>query len=567
MKSTEALPFLEWLPEIRQNLWADILCGLTLALVLVPQAMAYAQIVGMPPVYGLYSALVPGFLGALLGYSRHLSTGPTAISAMLTFSLMSAEFGTKIPPEQYVPLTLLLAFMCGVIMLLAGLLRLGDVANFLSEPVLRGFTSAAALIIVASQLDDLLGIKTDRGVNFFKKMLLVAETLPQCSWPTIALSAVTMALMWVVKKFFKRVPDALVASGLLTVVVYGFAQSGHELSVRIVGVIPQGMPSFEIPHGLMDFSLFKRIVPQALMVSFIIFIEISSVTRAIAEKSRARVLLNQELVGKGLACMGGSFFCGFPVGGSFSRRALCYASGGKTGMSHIIASFGVLFTLLWLTPLLYYLPKAALSAMIILAVVKLLDFPSMMRAWRAQRSDGICAFATLFLTLYLSPAMTDGILYGAGLAIILFLRRSMAPRACLVEPHSDGRFRDALHHNIHIDSVLPILRFDGRLYFANVSYFEKKILQVAREYPQCRYILLLGEGINDIDASGENMLRQLAKSLREGGVGLAFVGFKLQVREVLDRTGLSKTLGEEYFFSTCEKARENLSLKSSTSPN
>lgn len=557
-KIEDVFPFVDWLPTLRHSFRADILCGLTIALVLIPQAMAYAQIAGLPPAYGLYAALVPGIIGALFGYSQYLATGPTAMSAMLTFALLHAEFGSDIPPQQYVQLAILMAFICGAVLFLAGVLRLGLVANFLSDPVLRGFTTAAALIIASSQFDNLIGVSTAGDVHFFEKLRQLFHAVPVACPYTVGVSVLALLLMWAVRRYLRGVPEALAAAGLLTLGVYLFARFGAELPVRVVGDIPRGMPGFAAPELLFDWPTVLRILPQALPVAFIIFMEMSSVCKALAEKTRDRVYLNSELAGQGLACMGGSFFGSYPVGGSLSRSALCYANGGKTGLSHIVASLAVLATLLWLTPLLYYMPKAALSALIIMAVLKLVDFRGMLRAWKARRSDGICAVFTFLVTLYLAPAITDGILYGAGLAILLYLRDTMKPRACLVEPHADGRLRDAKRHRIGIDAEFPAVRFDGRLYFANVAYFERTVLEVTREFPQARHILILGEGINDIDSSGEHMLRQLTGNLREGGRQLVFVGLKEQVLEVLERTGFCENAGAGSFFSTCEAARKAL---------
>ncbi len=307
-------------------------------------------------------------------------------------------------------------------------------------------------------------------------------------------------------------------------------------------------------------------LPGACAILLIGFMEVCAVSKAIATRSKQRVDFNQELVGQGLSAIAGSLSQCFPTSGSFSRSALNYAAGARTGLSAVFAGIVVLLTLLFLTPLLRHLPQAILAAIIIAAVLALIDFTRLRHAWQVSRGDGLAGIATFIATLTMAPRLLEGILIGTALAIALHLHRMMRPRAVILGDHPDGMRRDADLHELPVDPQLPSLRFDGRLFFASAAHFEDSVLEILRRFPQARALIVVGDGINALDATGEEMLRDLAANLRKEGVQIAFAGLKHQVRSIFARTGLDREIGEGFFFATEAEARRILAARATPPP-
>ena len=670
-------PFLLWFPLTRDTLRADVIAGLTVAMVLIPQSMAYAQLAGLPPFYGLYAAFLPVLIGALWGSSRQLATGPVAMVSLLTGSIL-APFAAP-GSETFVVLAITLALMVGAMQLVIGLARLGAIVNFLSHPVVVGFTNAAAIIIALSQLNKLLGVPMARTDFFMKDVWEVLQQAPDTHLPTLAMGLAALAIMIVLRKLHPRWPGVLIAVVVTTVASYalsferkevaqayqfqdanarevidsivalgqrvdelhaqvitkrsdlqkhaegeslnprrlalnydievlrldigtfeqeqrvrmrelrrfgferaitggtvhfyiqGEAPSGTatdgrlwrvsrvtrgELTVtgggEVVGRIPEGVPSLRLPR--FDWDTFVMLLAGAFVITVVGFMEAISIAKAMATQTRQRVNPNQELIGQGLANIVGSLCQSFPVSGSFSRSAVNLSAGALTGMSSVVSAAIVLITLLFFTPLLYHLPQAALAALIMMAVGNLVNFPAMKKAWDAHRHDGIAALITFAATLGFAPHLDTGILTGAGLAIVLYLYRTMRPRVAILGRHPDGTLRDARVHNLRTSEHIICIRFDGSLYFANVPYFEDAVLGEAARNPKAKFILIVGDGINEIDASGEEVIRHLVERMHESGITMVFSGLKLQVLRVMEKTGLYSVIGAQNMFRTEDAA-------------
>ena len=543
-------PFLGWSGIGGATLRADLAAGITVAMVLIPQSLAYAQLAGMPAHYGLYAAFLPVMIAGLWGSCRQLSTGPVALTSILTAAVLAP---LAVPgSESYVRYAVVLGLMVGLLRLVFGLFRLGFVVNFISHPVVRGFTNAAALLIALSQCGRLLGLPTYR--HDFPVMVVVdiARNLGDTNFQTLAIGFAAVGLIAGVERKWQRIPAALIAALVTSVFVFI-----ADWRVELVGRIPEGLP--RVALQFVPWSEVPHLLTGALIVMMVGFLEVFSISRAIAVRTRQRIDFNRELVAQGLASIGGWLTQSFPVSGSFSRSALNLSAGARSGMASVFAGLVVLVTLLFLTPLLYYLPQAALAAIILTTVVKLINFREFAEHWRAHPHDGIAAGVTFAVTLFTDPVW--GVLAGASLAIMLYLYRTMEPRVAVLGKHPDGTYRDARLHGLAVDEELPAIRFDGRLYFANVSHFETAVLNVASDHPAARHIIIVGDGINELDASGEWMLRGLVCKLREGGVTLVFVGLKYQVTEVMKRTGLDELIGEENFFRTEDGAYEALRVR------
>jgi len=665
------LPFLRWFPMDRVSVRGDIVAGITVALVLIPQSMAYAQLAGMPAYYGLYTAFLPVIVGALWGSSRQLATGPVAMISLLTGSVLAPL--AAVGSEHYIVLAIALTFLVGCIQLGLGVFRLGLIINFLSHPVVSAFTTAAAIIIALSQLNKLLGVPIGRSRSFLVDVWGVLLQIADTHLPTLAFGAGALALMWLMRRYAPKLPGVLITVAAATVlswamqfesVATGTIEQVEDAEVRdlartyvdthrheqqlaaersakneelkraeqagagrnvhatalayqirlinlqlddaekenrnrarwlrkfsfersseagpnaafliagsgavktdgrrwrirsideqgvrfsgggeVVGAIPAGLPAFAAPR--LDFDTLARLLSTALIIALVGFMEAISIAKAIATKTRQRLDANQELIGQGLANLAGSFTQCYAVSGSFSRTAVNFSAGARTGMAAVVTALIVMLTLYFFTPLLYHLPQSVLAAVIMLAVTSLVNFRAMHHFWRAQRHDGVTAIVTFGATLLLAPHLDLGILVGASLAILLYLYRSMHPRLAVLGRHPDGTLRDAALYGLPLSEHLAALRFDGQLYFANVPYFEDCVLDAVARFPKARHILVVANGINQIDASGDEAIRHLVEQLRDGGITLAFSGMKTQVTGVLAATGTLDVIGAGNLF-------------------
>jgi SulP family sulfate permease len=540
-------PFMGW-RFAKDDIRADFLAGLTVALVLIPQSMAYAQLAGLPVVVGLYASFLPVIFGALWGSSHHLQTGPVAMTSLLT---ATALLPLAVPETaEYVVLAGVLAVVLGIIRLLIGFFKLTVVANFLSKPVMDGFVHAGVLVIASSQVSKLFGLQMLRSDWYLRDLWNMVLALPETNMIAVVLSAISIVLLVVLSKVVPKVPAALFVVVITTAMVYflGWAEK-----VSIVGEIQRGLPKFT-PVSL-EWATVLKLLPGALAITFIGFMEMTGVAKAVAAKSRQPLDLDQEMIGQGMAALSSGFTGGYPISGSFSRTALSFSSGAKTGLNCIFTGAFVALFLMFLAGTLFYLPKAALGAIIIVAVVKLLDFKRLFSYWKVSRLEGFTALFTFVATLLFAPQLQNGILVGAALSIVIFLFQTMKPNVALLGRHEDGTYRTHDMYGLKIDPKMPIIRFDGRLFFANTSYFEDILLDTCGEYPDADFIAIDGQGINAIDASGVEMLRDMVAKLRENGINLLFVGLKTPVRQKLQRSGLYDTIGEANFFHRLDDAR------------
>ncbi|MCX7192164.1 MAG: SulP family inorganic anion transporter [Proteobacteria bacterium] len=531
----------------------DLIAGITVSLVAIPQSLAYAQLAGVPAYYGLYAALIPTIVGALFGSSRQLSTGPVAMTSLLTAASIAplAEHGT----EWFYSCVILLALLSGLLQILFGMLRVGVLLNFLSHPVLMGFINAAALIIGLSQLPTLLGIPATQSTHFLLDVWQVIAHIDTMHELSFGFGATAIAMLLALKKFAPKLPGVLITVVLLTWASYamGFADMGG----KVIGIIPQGLPTISIPP--LDWKATMTLLPASFVIALISFMEAMSSAKVIAIRTRQPWDENKELIGQGLAKVAAAFCHSMPVSGSFSRSALNLASNAQTSLSSVVSAVSVLVTLLFLTPLLYHLPKPVLAAVIMMAVINLINFPVILKAWRASRDDGIASVTTFVATLAFAPNIQNGIIIGIILSLSLLLYRMMRPRIALLGIHQDGTLRDAQRHNLpKLHARVGAIRFDGALRFVNVSYFENAILKLERENPEVDHILVKCSGINEIDASGADMLANLITRFKSNDITLCFSGFKKQVQEVMDRTALSSQIGLDNIFSTDQEAFDRL---------
>jgi len=544
-------PFLTWIKECASFdvMQADIIAGITVALVLVPQSMAYAQLAGLPSYYGLYASFLPGIFAALFGSSRQLATGPVAVVSLMTAAALEPM---ALTPDMYVTYAICLALMVGVFQMALGVLRLGVLVDFLSHPVVIGFTNAAAIIIGTSQLSKIFGVTVEKAEAHYETIWRVVQAAAtDTHMLTLLMAAGAIAIMVVLRKIAPKWPNVLISVVVTTLVSWkmGFQAAGG----AVVGEVPVGITMPSLPTGI-DKDTLIGLISTALVISVIGFMEAISIAKAMSARTRQKLDANQELIGQGLSNMVSGLFQGYAVSGSFSRSAVNINAGAITGFSAVVTGLAVGATLMWLTPLLYHLPQATLAAVIMMAVVNLVKIDPIINAWRVEPHDGIVAVVTFALTLFVAPHLESGIITGVVLSLGLYLYRTMRPRIVVLSRDADGTLRDASVNKLATCENISIIRFDMSLYFANTSYFSDAVLDRVASKHDLRFVIIDADGINGLDSTGEEMLHDLARRLDALNIELLFARAKKQIIDTFKRTGFLESHGKERFFRTCAHA-------------
>ncbi len=548
------LPFLAWVPKLnRETLRVDAMAGLTVALVAIPQSLAYAQLAGLPAFYGLYAALIPTIIGALFGSSAQLSTGPVALTSLLTAASVAQLAGADAP--EYISYAIAVGLLAGLFQLGFGLMRLGALMNLLSNPVLMGFVNAAAILITLSQIPVLLGAKPPATGHVISDAFFLLTNPDRVHFVSLACGLFALASLLAFRRYRPKWPGVLITAVVFTAASYflGYAAAGG----RIVGEIPRGLPSISLPD--LEWGMVVSLIPAAFVIAVISFMEAMSSAKIAAIKTATRWDENQELIGQGLAKIAAALCHTMPVSGSFSRSALNLASNARTGVSSIVCALCVLLTILFFTPLLKYLPQPVLAAVIIMVLSNLVNVRSLRNAWRASGDDAFAALVTFAATLAFAPQIQDGILTGIILSLGLFIYRRMRPTLTVVSAGSEAMARE--HVPPELPGILGIVRFDASLIFVNAAYFEGAVLRLEQECTGLRFILVSAGAINHIDASGVEMLTSLIEELRKKNIIVVFSATKAQVMTVLERTGLAERIGRGNFFYTESGALDALSAR------
>ncbi len=551
MKIENLIPALGWLPKYnKEQLKGDLSAGLTVGVMLIPQGMAYAMIAGLPPIYGLYASTIPLILYAIFGTSRQLAVGPVAMVSLLTAAGIGAiaEVGT----ETYIALAIALAFFIGVIQFLLGVFRLGFLVNFLSHPVISGFTSAAALIIGLSQLKHLLGVDIARSHHIHEIIIQAFENIGGINWATFSVGVVGILLIMGIKKLNKAIPGPLLAVifGILAVSGLGLTDYG----VKIVGEVPSGLPALALPS--FNWETLELLLPTALAISLVGFMESIAVAKAIQAKHKDyKIDANQELIGLGLANLGGAFIQAYPVTGGFSRTAVNDQAGAKTGMASIISAGLIILTLLFLTPLFYYLPKAILASVIMVAVFGLIDLKEAVHLWHANRSDFWMLMVTFIGTL--SLGIEQGIGIGVILSLAMIIFRTTRPHVAELGQVPGTTFyrNKERFKQVNGREDLLIVRFDAQLYFANINFFRDKLEEmIAAKGQGLRTIIINAESINNMDSSAVHAIEDMVNDFKANGWNIFFTGVKGPVRDAMVRGHLVEKIGENNFFMSVQEA-------------
>ena len=552
MKLKSFIPLLDWLPTYKKEyLGGDLSAGITVGIMLIPQGMAYAMIAGLPPVFGLYAALIPQVIYGILGTSRQLSVGPVAMDSLLVASGLGALSLSGI--EEYVSMAIFLALFMGVIQFVLGMVRMGFLVNFLSKPVISGFTSAAALIIGLSQLKHLLGTQIERSNQIHILLLNALKTIDQTNLIALGLGIAAIVLIKVLKQLNKRIPGALIVTILGIIVTYFFRLD--QLGLSIVQEVPSGLPSFGIPSVGQD--RISELFLIAMTLALIAFMEAISVAKAIEEKHRLNeVRPNQELIALGLSNVVASLFQSYPTTGGFSRTAVNDQAGANSTLASFISAAIVGLTLLFLTPLFYYLPNTVLAAIIMVAVFGLIDIQYPRTLLKNRKDEFALLIFTFVITL--TVGIKEGILFGVLLSLLLLVYRSSSPHfAVLARVNQSPYYRNVKRFadEVTIDPAILLFRFDGQLYFGNKDYFKTSLMTAIEERgTSLKHLILNVEPMNYIDSSAAFMLRQFFEDLKSKNITVSIAGPIGPIRDILKRSGIVSLLGEDAFFENTHNA-------------
>ncbi|MGB4846767.1 MAG: solute carrier family 26 protein [Saprospiraceae bacterium] len=541
----------------RSDFKPDLLAGMTVGVMLIPQAMAYAMLAGLPPIYGLYASTVPLIIYALFGTSRHLSVGPVAIDPILIVAGISAF--ALAGSDDYISLAITLALMVGFIQFSLGVLKLGFLVNFLSHPVITGFTSAAAIIIGLSQLKNLLGINITSNQYLQDIIASLVQQSPNIHWLTFLIGVIGILFLILFKRFLPKFPAPLFMLAISIVVVSIFHLDTY--GVNIIGEVPGGLPRPGLPF--VDLVTYKKLLPTAFALALLSFMESTAIARALQAKHKTyKIIPNKELMALGLANMFGSVFRSFPVSGGFSRSTLNEQSGARTNMSSIVSACVIILTLLFLTPLFYYLPKVILACIIIVAVSRLINFKEAKHLWYIDWKDFLMMFVTFAGTLFLGIGEGIGIGVALSLAWIIF-EASYPHYAELGRVPGTHIFKNIKRYKgLEIENNILIFRFDAPLFFANIDRFHELLL-THKSYREetINAIVIDMESNNTVDSSALVVLSDMVDEMKKDNIRLLFSDVKGPVRDKFFKSGLTNKIGEENFFMTIEDAVNSLTVR------
>ena len=560
-----SLPVLQWGRQYnRDTLLGDGVAALIVTVMLIPQSLAYAMLAGLPPEVGLYASVAPLLLYAVFGTSRVLAVGPVAVVSLMTAAAIGQHAVAGTP--EYWAVAITLAFLSGALLLLMGVLRLGFLANFLSHPVISGFISASGLLIAASQLKTLMGVKAE-GHNLLELGQSLIAQLGRTHLLTLAIGVSTVAFLFWVRSGLKpllvrigfqaRAADVIAKTGPVAAIVVTalltWALQWQGQGVKIVGTVPQGLPPLTLP--LFDLGLWQSLLVPALLISVVGFVESVSVGQTLAAKRRQRIEPDQELVALGASNLGAAFTGGFPVTGGFARSVVNFDAGAQTPAAGVFTAIGITLASLFLTPALYYLPQATLAATIVVAVLSLVDVSIFRKTWAYSKADFAAVLATLLVTLLQGVEL--GLVVGVAVSLALYLHRTSRPHIAEVgRVPGTEHFRNVLRHAVAVSPQVLGLRVDESLYFANSRALEDRINDAVASRPALQHVVLQCSAINDIDASALESLETINHRLRDAGVRLHLSEVKGPVMDRLKDTHFLHDLGGEVFLTHHQAMRQ-----------
>lgn len=539
----QIFPWLRWWPRVgRDSLRADLIAGLTGAIIVLPQGVAFAVIAGLPPEYGLYTAMVPAVIAALFGSSWHLVSGPTTAISIVVFGALSvmAEPGTA----HYIELALTLTFLTGLFQLAMGVARLGAVVNFISHTVVVGFTAGAAILIASSQIKNFFGVDLPRGAGFAETIWTFAHRLQEINPYVLAVAMVTLLTGILIRRYAPRVPYMIAAmlAGSLVAFLLNHFLGDSRTGIRLLGALPARLPPLSLPD--FDPKALSQLAPAALAVAMLGLTEAVSIARAVAARAEQRIDGNQEFIGQGLSNVVGSFFSAYASSGSFNRSGLNYEAGARTPLAAVFASVALGAILLLVAPLMAFLPIASMAAVLFLVAYGLIDFHHIREILRASKRETAILLTTFLSTLFVQ--LEFAIYLGVMLSLIFYLLRTSKPNVASVTPDPESPYRP-LVARLDLPQCPQVLmvRIDGSLFFGAVNHVEQRLGELAQQFPERRVLVINGRSINFVDIAGAETLVQEARRWRRRGGDLYIYGLKPAAMAILERGHFLDGLGRD----------------------
>lgn len=552
--ANRVMPFRTWRSEVtKRNFRSDLVAGLTGAVIVLPQGVAFAMIAGLPPEYGLYTAIVPAIIAALFGSSHHLVSGPTTAISIVLFTTISPH--TPAGTTAYIEMVLTLTFLAGLFQFALGIARLGALINFISHSVVVGFTAGAAMLIGTSQMSNLLGVPGSKRHAFIHVWTDLLHTIPDSSLLALAIGLLTLVVALVLRIVAPKLPGMLIA--MIAGSVLSLAMHGREHGVRLVGSLPAHLPPLSLPT--LSAANIRDLAPAALAVAMLGLAEAVSIARAVATRSLQRIDSNQEFIGQGLSNMVGSFFSSYASSGSFTRTGVNYDAGARTPLAAVVAAIALMLIILLIAPLTAYLPIPAMAGILLLVAWNLVDFHHIKNIIKTSRQETAVLAITFLATLLVE--LEFAIYVGVMLSLLLYLNRTSHPGFVTLVADHEGthqRFVNVGKKDLPECPQLKILRVDGSLFFGAVNHFAEELSTITRHSPEQAHILIVGGGINFIDVAGAETLANEAHRLHREGRKLYLCSLKGEAVETLHLGGYAERIGEENILGSKKAAIRKL---------
>lgn len=544
MNLKQLFPFLTWLPLTRKTWKDDFIAGITVMVIVIPQAVAFAMIAGLPPIYGFYTAIITPVIAALFGSSYHLISGPTTTSSIVLYAIISNFANPETQLEAFISLAIVLSFMTGVIKLFMGIAKMGKLVNFVSYSVIIGFTAGAGVLIAFKQLKYVFGLQVPRGSSVYEIIVYFINNFENTNWHVFLIAVSTLIMAIIIRKFVKRISRLYMLIAMIFGSLLTFWLGGNLIGVETIGAISSELPSFKIPD--FSFENIKMLSSGAIILAMLGLVEAVAISKSIALQTNQKLNSNQEFVSQGLANVIASFFSGYLSSGSFTRSSVNYQVGAKTPLSAIVSGVGLLIGILFFAKYSVFLPKAVMGGVIVLVGYNLIDFNHIKRIIRSSKREIFILVVTFFGTLFLEleTALFTGIL----ISLFFYLEKTSKPNIAVFGKNKDNKFINIIRDETTKECPqLKIIRIDGSIYFGAVDVISNYFTELY-EKNEMIHLLIIANGINFIDLAGAEWLTNEVVKWQKRGGGIYFVGLKLISQDILKRGGFIKTIGAVNFF-------------------
>lgn len=552
-------PFLNWLPLAKKSFKDDLIAGITGTIIVIPQAVAFAMIAGLPPIFGFYTAMLTPIIAAIFGSSYHLVSGPTTTSSIVLYAIVSKHIHPETDLEAFISLAILLSFMAGVIKLFMGIARMGKLVSFVSNSVIIGFSAGAGVLIAFKQLKHVFGIKVPQGSSFYQIIKYISTHISEINWYAFSVAVTTLAFALIIRKI-KKISRLYLIIAMVLGSLFAVWLSKFTGTIEVVGKIPSHLPVFKIPA--FHFENMKSLITGALILATLGLVEAAAISRSIALHTHQRLNTNQEFVSQGITNVVSSFFSCYTSSGSFTRSSINYQSGAKTPMSAIISAVGLVLIVLLFAKYAAFLPKPAMGGIILLVGFNLIDFEHIKQIIKSSKKELIVFGATFMGTLFLD--LEQALIIGVFISFFFYMERTSKPNIAVLALDSQRRLINKIRDKDAVEcSSIKIVRIDGSLYFGSIEKISDFFTN-SYEHDKIQRVLIVAEGINFIDLGAAEWLTYEVLKWQKNRTGIYIVGLKLISQDVLKKGGFIEKMGHNIFFKDKKTAIAEIHKKIKT---